>query len=191
MNGDVVFETERLVVRKATTADADFYHRLWTHPQVMRYVGFSQGLPITREELKERLASEPPSAFDRLLVVEKKESGEPIGECMVATPDEAGIVEPDIKLLPEHQGRGYGRELWRALIAYQFEHTDGKAVQTTPNVDNVAAIRLYESVGATRVAEGVFRFPAEMQAYTTPVPHYVYRLYRADWDRLNSKEGTE
>jgi RimJ/RimL family protein N-acetyltransferase len=176
-----VFETERLVVRKATGDDVNFYYELWTHPDVMRHVGFPQGLPITKAELRERLVGEPASEFDRLLVVEKKATGEAIGECKLAQPDEDGISEPDIKLLPEHWGRGYGSEIWRALVAYQFNHTDCEAVQTTPNVNNPAAIQLYESAGAGRVDERVYHFPEAMQAFTTPVHSYVYRLYRADW----------
>jgi RimJ/RimL family protein N-acetyltransferase len=179
---DIVFETARLVVRKATGDDAEFYHTLWTHPEVMKYVGFPQGYPITEAELRERLANAPDSEFDRLLVVEKKATGEAIGECKLARPDEDGIAEPDIKFLPEYWGQGYGGELWRALVAYQFEQTDCEAIQTTPNVNNEVAVRLYESVGAVRVDEDVFRFPASMQAFTTPVPHYVYRLYRETWE---------
>ncbi len=179
---DIVFETERLTIRKATEDDAAFHHTLWTHPQVMKHVGFPQGLPITQQEIRERLQSEPESEFDRLLVIEKKETGERISECKLARPDEGGIAEPDIKLLPEHWGQGYGGELWRTLVAYQFTHTDCDAVQTTPNINNEAALRLYESSGAVRVDEGVFEFPEAMQAFTVPVPHYVYRLYREDWE---------
>ncbi len=137
-----VFETERLIIRLATEADAEFYHTLWTHPQVMKNVGFPQGLPITREEIRERLAQASGDAFNRLLVVEKRATGESIGECKLARPDpddDEGVAEPDIKLLPEHWGQGYGREIWTALVAYQFEHTDGAAVQTTPNIHNPAA----------------------------------------------------
>ena len=177
-----IFETERLIIRLATEADADFYHTLWTHPQVMKNVGFPQGLPITRKELRERLAQAPESEFNRLLVVEQRATGESIGECKLAWPDDEGIAEPDIKLLPEYWGQGYGREIWTALVAYQFEHTDCAAVQTTPNIHNPAAIRLYESVGARRIDEGVFRFPEKMQEYTTPVHHYRYRLFREDWE---------
>ena len=179
-----VFETERLIIRLAIEADADFYHTLWTHPQVMKNVGFPQGYPITREEIRERLERDDAShdKFNRLLVVEKRVTGESIGECMVARPDDEGVAEPDIKLLPEYWGQGYGREIWTALVAYQFEHTDCAAVQTTPNLHNPAAIRLYESVGARRIDKGVFRFPEKMQAYTTPVHHYRYRLFREDWE---------
>jgi RimJ/RimL family protein N-acetyltransferase len=177
-----VFETERLTVRKATADDAAFYHMLWTHPKVMKHVGFPEGLPITKDEIREQLNDDPDAEFDRRLVIEKKATGKRIGECKLALPDDEGIVEPDIKLLPEYWGQGYGTELWRALVDYQFTHTDCDAIQTTPNINNEAAIRLYESSGAVRVDQGVFEFPEAMQAFTMPVPHYVYRLHREDWE---------
>ena len=40
----LVFETERLIVRIATEADVELFYALWTNPQVMKYVGFPQGI---------------------------------------------------------------------------------------------------------------------------------------------------
>jgi RimJ/RimL family protein N-acetyltransferase len=96
-----VFETERLIVRRAAVDDVDLFYSLWTNPEVMRYVGFPHGIPITRGELVERLSSQGPSEFDRLLVVELKATGQAIGECKLAARDEEDVAEPDVKLLPE------------------------------------------------------------------------------------------
>jgi [ribosomal protein S5]-alanine N-acetyltransferase len=176
-----VFETHRLIVRTAAKDDVDLYYALWTNPEVMKNVGFPQGLRINRTEIKEQLSIQGESEFDQLLVIELKDSGQAIGECKLAQPNELGIAEPDVKLLPAYWGQGYGSECWRALIAYQFKHTDCQAIQTTPNVENIAAIRLYEAVGARRVGEDVGQFPDTMRDYTTPVHHYIYILNRADW----------
>jgi hypothetical protein len=38
------------------------------------------------------------------------------------------------------------------------------------------------------VDEDVYHFPESMRGFTTPVHHYVYRVYRADWEKpKNSK----
>jgi RimJ/RimL family protein N-acetyltransferase len=55
------------------------------------------------------------------------------------------------------------------------------AVEATPNVDNIASIKMQEAVGAVRVGEAVYTFPESMQAYTVPVHHTIYRLYRSTW----------
>jgi RimJ/RimL family protein N-acetyltransferase len=179
-----VFETNRLKVRVAAKDDVDLYYALWTNPQVMRNVGFPQGLRITRSEIMEMLSGGGKSEFDQLLVVELKDSGQAIGECKVSQPNELGIAEPDIKLLPAYWGQGYGSECWRGLVAYQFKHTDCQAIQTTPNVDNKAAIMLYEATGARRVGEEVYHFPDAMRDYTMPVHSYIYRLDRTDWQQI-------
>jgi len=61
----VVFETERLIIRAATVADIDLFYTLWTNPQVMKNVGFPQGLRITRSELKERPLKQGGSEFEQ------------------------------------------------------------------------------------------------------------------------------
>ena len=177
----IVFETKRLRVRVATPADLDHYLALWGSPAVMFHVGFPNGLPIDPDELSERLTRQGTGTFNSLLVVEDASNGQPLGECKLAHPDEDGIAEPDIKLLPEFWGQGYGREIWTGILAYQFEHTDCEAVQTTPNVNNMGAIRLYESAGAVREGESVYEFPEAMRDFTQTVHCYIYRLYRVDW----------
>lgn len=177
----VVLSTKGLFVRVATVEDADLFHTLWTNRHVMTNVGFPQGLHITRDDIKERLSRQGMRVLERLLVVGLKATGQPIGECYLGCPNDEGIVEPDVKLLPAFWGRGYGTELWRGLVAYQFEHTDCEIVQGTPNVENAASIKMQESAGAVRVGEGIYRFPESMSDYTTPVRHYIYHVHRADW----------
>ncbi len=177
----MVFETARLVVRAAGEEDVDLFYALWTDPRVMKNVGFPEGLPVTRDGLKETLSSQRSSEFDRLLVVQLKATGRAIGECKLSSPDMNGVAEPDVKLLPESWGHRYGVETWRALVDYQFTHTECMAVQATPNVNNIPSIKMQEAVGAVRVSEGVHRFPDSMKHYTTPVPHYVFRLNRSNW----------
>lgn len=178
----VVFETERLVVRIATAQDVDLIYALWTNPQVMRHVGFPHGLRVTHSELHTRLAEQGEGEFEQWLIVELKATGQGIGECKLGTPNEDGIAEPDTKLLPEFWGHHYGAEVWRALVAYQFTHTNCAAVHGTPNVDNIASIKMQEAAGGVRIGEGVYHFPESMQDYTTPVHHYTYRVCRAEWE---------
>jgi len=92
-----------------------------------------------------------------------------------------------VKLLPQFWGHEYGIEAWRGLIDYQFTHTDCCVVQATPNMGNMASIKIQEAVGLVRIGKAVHRFPEHMQSYTTPVHHYVYRLNRADWKQSRTK----
>ena len=54
----MIFETRRLNVRAATLADVDLYDALWNNPRVMAYVGFPDGMRISREEIAEKLSKQ-------------------------------------------------------------------------------------------------------------------------------------
>jgi len=181
--GKVVVETARLLVRTATKGDAEFYFRIWTDPRVMRFVGFPQGLRITLDEVREQIGNAGTSAFDRRLVVVLKATGESIGDARLHLPDPDGVAKTDVKLLPSAWGHRYGTEVKAGLIQYLFQHTGCRAVEGTPNKENIASIRMQEAVGGVCVGEGVFEFPEEMRTWTCPVPHFVYHVRRSDWNR--------
>jgi len=191
LNRSIVFETDRLRVRTATVQDTELVHELWTDPRVMANVGFPQGLRITRKEIEKEIQKPSESEFEQLLVIELAETGQPIGQCLMHLPDQEGIDETDIKLLPAFWGHRYGVEVKRALVAHLFAHTDCVAVHATPNVDNIASVRMQEAVGGERIGEGVHKFPESMREYTAPVHYYVYEVSRENWERLQRKEARE
>ena len=185
---DIVFATERLVVRTAAVQDVELIYELWTDPRVMANVGFPHGLRITREEIEETLRKPSGSEFERLLVVELKATGQTIGQCSMHHPNDEGIAETDIKLLPAFWGHKYGVEVKRGLVAHLFTHTNCTVVGASPNVGNIASIKMQEAVGGVRVDEAVYEFPEAMRDYTTPVHHYIYHVYREHWEREQSKD---
>lgn len=149
----------------------------------MKYVGYPKGLRITREEIRDGIAGGGESEYEAWLIVTVKNGGYPIGECKLRLPDKEGISETDVKLSPEFWGRGYGSEIKQGLVDYLFSHTDCRAVKGTPNRDNIASQKMQKAVGGRRVGEGIFEFPEEKKDYTCPVPHYVYLVFREDWER--------
>jgi len=183
-----VLETERLLVRQATPEDAPLYFALWTDPQVMGHVGFPNGLPITLAEVEEKLATAVDSPFGSRLALILKADGQAVGECFMALPNSEGISHTDVKLLPAYWGQHLGVEVKRGLLAYLFSHTTCTAVEATPNVNNIASIKMQESVGGVCEGTAVYTFPEAMQAYTAPVPHAIYRVYREHW--LAAQEET-
>jgi RimJ/RimL family protein N-acetyltransferase len=178
-----VFETPRLLVRLAVEEDAGLFVRLWGDPRIMANVGFPRGLPVSPEDMVRRITHRGLSEFVQLLVVVRREDGELLGECKMHAPDSEGVARTDVKLFPEHWGKGYGREIKQGLLDYLFAHTGCRAVEASPNVKNTASIRMQESVGGVRVGQGVHEFPADMPWPTSPVPYYLYRVFRADWER--------
>ena len=186
----IVFKTSRLIIRKATASDKDveMYYNLWTDPRVMSFVGFPKGLKITKKEIYNRITAEDESEYDCKLVIVLKETNIPIGECKLGYPDEDSISETDVKLLPQYWGNGYGTEIKRGLVEYLFTHTDCIGVKATPNKLNIASHKMQEAVGGKKIGEDVYTFPERMRSFTKDVPHYIYMVYREDWEVLRGKQ---
>lgn len=185
-----LFRTARLVVRPAAEADAAFIVALWSDPEVMRHVGFPRGIPTARADVPRRIASG--AGLSALLVAEDASTGALIGQCMLGTLDENGVCEPDIKLAPAQWGRGYGTELWSALVDRLFLTTDCATVRGTPNVNNAASIRMQEKAGMRRVGKGRSEFPESMRASTVPVTYWIYEIRRDEWaDRRERDAWTD
>lgn len=181
---DVIIETERLVIRRTEIDDADILYQLWTDPRVMANVGYPLGLDVTLEQIKESIrGQDQASEFGSYLMVQLRDNGPTLGECKMILPDEEGVSRTDVKLLPAYWGHKYGVEIKQALVDYLFLHTDCAAVEGTPNVANIASIKMQEAVGAVRVGEDTFHFPRARAALTTPVHHYIYHVTRATWAR--------
>ena len=194
---EILFETPRLRIRRAQPDEADtaFFLRLWNDPRVMRFVGFPYGLRLTAEQVRQSIErglqiGDERHLDARLVAILKGTAPEagnpaagetPIGECKLGTPDADGLSETDVKLLPQFWGQGYGTEIKRGLLAYLFTCTECQVVQASPNVDNLASIRMQEAVGGTRVGEHLYEFPPEMQPFTCPVHSYIYHVRREEW----------
>lgn len=178
-----VFETERLYIRRAepVPADIDLFCSLWNNPEVMHWVGFPEGLGMPPDGMEKVLSENSEDPLNAKLVVVRRADGVPIGECKLGTPDDNGVCETDVKLLPPFQGGGYGTELKRGLINYLFTRTKCTTVRATPNRENVASQKMQERVGAKRVGQGVFRFKEPMGVPTCEVPYYVYEIKREEW----------
>ncbi len=156
----------------------------------MIYVGYPQGLRITQEEIVKSITEQDLTRpFGRYLIIDIKATSLSIGECKMYMPDEEGISRTDVKIAPEHWGYKYGVEVKQALVDYLFEHTGCLSVEGTPNVNNIASIKMQEAVGAVRLSEEMYQFPVAMAAYTTPVHHYIYQLYRPTWEQRRKSSG--
>ncbi len=188
-NNEIIFETKRLYVRPATIGDVDLFFALWSNPQVMSNVGFPQGLQITRKEIEKKIQNQGVSEFDQFLVIVLKSTGQVLGECKLHLPNPKGIARTDIKLLPKFWGNKFGVEIKRGLLSYLFMNTDCIIVEATPNIGNIASIKMQEAVGGQRIGESVYHFPEEKRDYTKPVHLYIYHVFREAWQGNMETEG--
>ncbi|MFF3562543.1 GNAT family N-acetyltransferase [Streptomyces sp. NPDC002574] len=93
-------------------------------------------------------------------VVAETDAGEPVGaawaRCLPEDEPGYGFVAPDVPeltlgVLPGHRGRGHGRALMEALIRAAAEGPAPVARLSLSVEDGNSAVRLYTSLGFTRV----------------------------------------
>ncbi len=180
-------ETERLLLRMFRPDDADLmYDRIWTDPDVMRFVQ-PDGWPHPREEsanFLDRLVTRFRDNGYGQWAVTVKDAGELIGYCGLKTLADT----PDIELLygiaREHWGRGLVTEAARAALRFGFEEAGLDYIVAIALPANVGSWRVMEKIGMSR--EGMARhYGYDVVRYSMrrddfrPDPTAAYTLRRA------------
>lgn len=139
--------------------------RLWSHPDVMRWVGFPEGMEFTTRELRDWWdAMVRDERSHHFIVVEHAAF---CGEAHYRLDDPPTTAGLDIKLLPFAQGRGVATVALTMLMERIAEqHPSVTAVWVEPSPENVPARRLYERLR--------FR-PAPRPAHLPSGDHYWQR----------------
>ncbi len=142
--------TERLLLRRSRPEDAETISVYRSDPDVHRHQGWertdAEGLRAEIEEMARRAPGEPGGWVQ--LSVEQRESGRLVGDVGISRADgEPDVIKLGYTMAPEFQGRGYGTETVRALVAYAFENLGAGVVRAYTSVDNVPSIRVAEKVG--------------------------------------------
>ena len=147
--------------------DLPFLLKLWHNPEVMRYAdefprlrGWSKSDELEKAwGLYQERRAEVGSEYTQLILWL---DGVRIGESFVCPlregytfgrwekPDGVRSVMGDIKLEPEHWGRGLGTEGMRRVVEWVFGHTSCALFVVPPHRHNPAAERVYEKAGFVR-----------------------------------------
>jgi [ribosomal protein S5]-alanine N-acetyltransferase len=146
----VILQTERLIVRTWSPEDEDDGYRIWSDPEVMRYVGTGQpnaSLEETRAWVGRMTAHHEAHGFGFWAVVEKK-SNQLIGNCGMGYQRDGGLpIEFGYTLARSHWGRGYATEAAAACLRYAFESLRFTELSARVDSRNVASQRVLEKIG--------------------------------------------
>ncbi|GAA5027801.1 hypothetical protein GCM10023317_76050 [Actinopolymorpha pittospori] len=107
--------TARLVLRSVETADDEMLTRIWTDPDVRRYMGGPLEPGVVRHRNTDFVGK--PGKY----CVAIRATGEPIGLLGIGADRRSGNWEVSYGFLPEHWRRGYAREAVHALLVWVFE----------------------------------------------------------------------
>ncbi len=138
-----------ITVKETTVNDLAHVKQLWADGDVMKFVGFPEGLHETDESMKKWfswiLSSRPTtnhfSIFDNDIYC-----GETFFDIDIKHGNSASL---DIKLFKFARGKGVATTALTYAIEEAFKN-GAKKVWVDPNPDNVKAIALYERLGFER-----------------------------------------
>ena len=177
MTQSEIIQTERLLLRPLTLADAEAFFRYRSLPEVCRFQSFQ---PKTRAEIEaflrtnEQTPPDVPGTWRQLAVCLR--DGTLIGDIGLHTLDEYQL-ELGYTLAPERQGKGYATEAVLAVLGQAFSVWSKHRVTASVDPENHSSIRLLERLGF--VPEAHFRKSYRQNGEW--VDDCVYALLREDW----------
>ena len=148
---------------------------LWENGDVMQYVGYPDGLGKTDAYYNHLLDKLETNNNIIYTAIEGKD-GAYMGEAKIAFPNDDGICKPDLKLLPEYRGKGFGFEAWNMIIDRTGCRWPDASLIVTPNIENKRAINMYHKLG--------FKFDGKVQIWhpqadqTNAVPVHYRKMIR-------------
>ncbi len=119
MSPEIIFETDRLLVRKLLMSDLEPFHEMHSNSKVMRFV---RGTAMTREESEKELP-ELIRKYDKenndfwIYAIVRKSDNEFVGTVALVKDDE-GDDELGYRFLEKYWGNGYGYEVCEGLVIY-------------------------------------------------------------------------
>jgi ribosomal-protein-alanine N-acetyltransferase len=146
----IILETERLRLRTWSLDDAEDAYRIWSDPEVMRYIKTGQPyaeIELMRGWLRRMIAHQKQHGFCFWAVVEK-ERGQLIGNCGMAYSLNGGPpVNFGYTLARSCWGRGYATEAARECLGYAFERLHLPELVAIVDSRNTASRRVLEKIG--------------------------------------------
>lgn len=154
-------QTDRLILRPFTLADAPFLKRLMNDPSWIQYIGDRgiNNLQDAQQYLEQRiLKSYQENGFGQYLVL-LKTGNVPIGASGLYKRDYLEVLDVGFAFLPEHTGNGYAFEATKAVLDFGETQLQLKQVAAITLPDNAKSIRLLEKLGLG--LKKTFRPPGE------------------------------
>jgi len=145
-------ETTRLRLRPYRQDDVDVLHRLWTDPDVRRYLW--DGIVISREQaaavVDSSIACFETHGFGQWVVFLRGKDSL-IGFCGFRYVGDPPEVELLYGIAPAYWGQGLATEAARAMIRYGFEEYRFDRIFAGADPPNAASFRVMEKAGMTFV----------------------------------------
>ncbi|EJT3519463.1 GNAT family N-acetyltransferase [Vibrio parahaemolyticus] len=141
--------TERLILRLVSVDDAPFILDLYNHPDFYRFVGDKQMRTDyeAARYIKENMLRMEEKKGVSLLVVEDKQTKQPLGICGLVKRDTLIAYDIGYGFLPSAYGQGFAIEAAKAVIEYAKQAMQLSQLVAITNNDNIRSISLLKKLG--------------------------------------------
>lgn len=144
-----VIETDRLILRRLSTDDAEFILELMTDPAWLQFIGNKDVKTIA--DARSSILNKHVEMYNRLgfglYLTELKEERVPIGICGLIKRDALADVDLGFAFLPRFRGKGYAYESAFAALEYGKNVLSLKRIVAITTQDNDDSIKLLEKLG--------------------------------------------
>jgi len=135
----ILFETERLIVRRFTADDAEWFFLLNSNEQAMQFIRPAKNREQSDAFLLENLNFYLDSSVLGRYAVLEKGSGNFVGTFSLLYLSGDADFHLGFALLPDEWGKGFATELVQSALIYFFTHTSKKEVFAITDADNQAS----------------------------------------------------
>lgn len=171
--------TERIVIRPLRLEDALSWTEFLNNPEATAlFPPDMMASPDRAQIWIERQIQRYAAGQYGLAALIHRETGEFLGQCglLAQVVDDQAELEVGYHLMPQHWHQGYATEAAQAFRDWGFEHGLADSIISIINQKNVASQAVATRNGMTRRKATVWR----------DIEVFVYRIQRAEWERIRS-----
>lgn len=142
--------TERICIRNLNDSDLNDFFLYRSNPEITKYQGFDT---MTINQCKDFLDSQKEKQFGKAgewvqYAIEDKTTQKLIGDCAIKLDDyDVRIAQIGITISHLHHKKGYAKETMKAILDFLFSIEDFHRVVEIVDAENIASIKLLESLG--------------------------------------------
>lgn len=144
-----VLETERLVLRRISEADAEFILDLLNQPSFIKYIGDRN--VRTLDQARQYILNGYVASYEKfgygLYLVELKQNKVSVGICGLVKRDALPDADIGFAFLPDYWSQGYAFESAQAIVDYAKNVLKLKRILAITTKDNESSGKLLDKIG--------------------------------------------
>lgn len=151
----------KLTIKETEFSDLTNIMKLWNNGDVMKYVGFEDGLNITKEQIEKWHKNIKRALYTKHYSIYHEELGF-CGETFYSIIKKHDLGMLDIKLFDFARKKGIAKFSLEYAIKEVFDNDLCSKVYVDPSVKNKDAWKLYEKIGFIQKERPTFLEPADV-----------------------------